>query len=117
MRPSLEGGVNIFDIRNLHPIVDNPMIRFRVGDGAGETIVCEMTNNAVSFQRNVIVGTAYELRTNAIDTTTDNDFSISKEMEQRCETSAGIDNNDIINITPIGGGMSASNIYCNSFKK
>ena len=79
MRPSLEGGVNIFDIRNLHPIVDNPMIRFRVGDGAGETIVCEMTNNAVSFQRNVIVGTAYELRTNAIDTTTDNDLVISRK--------------------------------------
>ena len=72
MKPSLEGGVNIFDIRNLHPIVDNPMIRFRVGDGAGETIVCEMTNNAVSFQRNVIVGTAYELRTSAIDTVNDN---------------------------------------------
>ena len=51
MKPSLEGGVNIFDIRNLHPIVDNPMIRFRVGDGAGETIVCEMTNNAVSFSK------------------------------------------------------------------
>ena len=71
MRPSLEGGVNIFDIRNLHPIVDNPMIRFRVGEGNGTTIVCEMTNNAVSFQRNVIVGTAYELRTNAIDTVND----------------------------------------------
>ena len=78
MRPSLEGGVNIFDIRNLHPVVDNPIIRFRVGDGAGETIVCEMTNNAVSFQRNVIVGTAYELRTNAIDTTTDNDLVFNR---------------------------------------
>ena len=118
MRPSLEGGVNIFDIRNLHPIVDNPMIRFRVGDGAGETIVCEMTNNAVSFQRNVIVGTAYELRTNAIDTTTDNDLVFQRNGTEifKCQTSAGIDNNDIINITPIGGGMSASNIYCNSFK-
>ena len=78
MKPSLEGGVNIFDIRNLHPIVDNPMIRFRVGDGAGETIVCEMTNNAVSFQRNVIVGTAYELRTNAIDTVNDNDLVFNR---------------------------------------
>ena len=78
MRPSLEGGVNIFDIRNLHPVVDNPMIRFRVGEGNGTTIVCEMTNNAVSFQRNVIVGTAYELRTNAIDTTTDNDLVFNR---------------------------------------
>ena len=34
----------------------------------------------------------------------------------RCETSAGIDNNDIINVSPIGGGMTASNVYCNSFK-
>ena len=82
MRPSLEGGVNIFDIRNLHPVVDNPMIRFRVGDGAGETIVCEMANNAVSFQRNVIVGTAYELKTNAIDTVNDNDLLISRNNVQ-----------------------------------
>ena len=82
MTPSLEGGVNIFDIRNLHPVVDNPMIRFRVGEGGGETIVCEMTNNAVSFQRNVIVGTAYELRTNTIDTTTDNDLVISRNNVQ-----------------------------------
>ena len=78
MKPSLEGGVNIFDIRNLHPIADNPMIRYRVGEGGGETIVCEMTNNAVSLQRNVIVGTAYELRTNAIDTTTDNDLVFNR---------------------------------------
>ena len=78
MAPSLEGGVNIFDIRNLHPVADNPMIRFRVGEGGGETIVCEMTNNAVSFQRNVIVGTAYELRTNAIDTVNDNDLVFSR---------------------------------------
>ena len=118
LKPSLESSVNIFDIRNLHPIADNPMIRYRVGEGGGETIVCEMTNNAVSFQRNVIVGTAYELRTNAIDTTTDNDLVINRNGTEfiRCETSAGIDNNDIINITPIGGGMSASNVYCNSFK-
>ena len=82
MAPSLEGGVNIFDIRNLHPVADNPMIRFRVGEGGGETIVCEMTNNAVSFQRNVIVGTAYELRTNTIDTTTDNDLVFKRKDVQ-----------------------------------
>ena len=82
MTPSLEGGVNIFDIRNLHPVVDNPMIRFRVGEGGGETIVCEMTNNAVSFQRNIIVGTSYELRTNTIDTVNDNDLLISRNNVQ-----------------------------------
>ena len=232
MAPSLEGGVNIFDIRNLHPVADNPMIRFRVGEGGGETIVCEMTNNAVSFQRNVIVGTAYELRTNTIDTVNDSDLvfkrndvpfmtldkftedtvekeaiicnkqvrangnirvkklqinqipvgieyadfrledvsnsimrffvgnstNVNLQIAQtatlneillnratkcsnvfytntidtytdtdlivrrngteifKCETSAGIDNNDIINITPSGGGMSAVNVYGNSFK-
>ena len=78
LKPSLEGGVNIFDIRNLHPVDDNPMIRFRVGELGGESIVCEMTSNAVAFQRNVIVGTAYELRTNAIDTVNDNDLVISR---------------------------------------
>ena len=82
LKPSLESGVNIFDIRNLHPVADNPMIRFRVGEGGGETIVCEMTNNAVSFQRNVIVGTSYELRTNTIDTTTDNDLVFKRNDVQ-----------------------------------
>ena len=78
MRPSLEGGVNIFDIRNLHLVADNPMIRFRVGEGGGETILCEMTNNGVSIARNLIVGTSYELRTNAIDTNTDSDLVFSR---------------------------------------
>ena len=78
LKPSLENGVNIFDMRNLHPVVDNPMIRFRVGELGGESIVCEMTNDAVAFQRNVVVGTAYELRTNAIDTVNDNDLVISR---------------------------------------
>ena len=226
LKPSLEGGVNIFDIRNLHPVADNPMIRFRVGEGGGETIICEMTNNGVSIARNLVVGTAYELRTNALDTNGDNDLVISRnnipfltldkftedtvereaiicskqlrangnmlinnlQINQfqsgveyadfrlhnadsvlrffvgnstnpnfqitnaninlnrdttigslktntinsngdndlvfqrngteifKCETSAGIDNNDIINITPTGGGMSAVNVYGNSFK-
>ena len=79
LKPSLESSVNIFDIRNLHPIADNPMIRFRVGESGGESIVCEMTNNSASFQRNLIVGTAYELRTNAIDTVNDNDLVISRD--------------------------------------
>ena len=118
LKPSLEGGVNIFDIRNLHPVDDNPMIRFRVGEGGGETIVCEMTNNGVSIARNLIVGTAYELRTNALDTNGDNDLVFNRNGTEifKCETSAGIDNNNIINVTPTGGGMSAVNVYCNSFK-
>ena len=118
LKPSLEGGVNIFDIRNLHPVVDNPMVRFRVGEGGGETIVCEMTNNGVSIARNLIVGTAYELRTSALDTNGDNDLVFQRNGTEifKCQTSAGIDNNNIINVSATGGGVSAVNVYGNSFK-
>ena len=73
IRPSLETGVNIFDIRNLHPVVDNPMIRFRCGEGGGETIICEMTNNSVSMARNLSIGTAYQLKCNTLNSGGDND--------------------------------------------
>ena len=82
MRPSLESGVNIFDIRNLHPVVDNPMIRFRVGEGGGETIVCEMREEYVSMARNVLIGTAYKLQTNTIDTNGDNDLVFKRNDVQ-----------------------------------
>ena len=122
MRPSLEGGVNIFDIRNLHPIVDNPMIRFRVGDGAGETIVCEMSNNAVSFQRNLIVGTAFELRTNVIDTTTDNDLVFNRNnvpfltLDQLTEDS--VEKETIICSKQLraNGNMLVNNLQINQFQ-
>ena len=118
LKPSLDGGVNIFDIRNLHPVADNPMIRFRVGEGGGETIICEMTNNGVSIARNLVVGTAYELRTNALDTNGDNDLVFQRNGTEifKCETSAGIDNNNILNVSATGGGVSAVNVYGNSFK-
>ena len=116
MKPSLEGGVNIFDIRNLHPIVDNPMIRFRVGEGNGTTIVCEMTNNAVSFQRNVIVGTAYELRTNAIDTVNDsplifnrNDNEIMR-FENYTDVNSGNETYPLINVEATAR-LSCNHVY------
>ena len=82
MRPSLEGGVNIFDIRNLHPVVDNPMIRFRVGEGGGETIACEMREEYVSMARNVLIGTAYALNTNYINSNGDNDLVFQRNNIQ-----------------------------------
>ena len=116
MRPSLEGGVNIFDIWPLHPIVDNPMIRFRVGDGAGETIVCEMSNNAVSFQRNLIVGTAFELRTNAIDTVNDspllfnrNDNEIMR-FENYTDVNSGNETYPLINVEATAR-LSCNHVY------
>ena len=73
LKPSLESSINIFDIRNSHPVADNPMIRFRVGDGAGETIVCEMTNDNVNMSRRLKIGLAYGLDTNLINSNGDND--------------------------------------------
>ena len=116
MKPSLEGGVNIFDIRNLHPIVDNPMIRFRVGEGNGTTIVCEMTNNAVSFQRNVIVGTAYELRTNAIDTVNDNPLIFNRNdneimrFETYTDVNSGNETYPLINVEATAR-LSCNHVY------
>ena len=74
MRPSTESGIRIFDIRNLHPVVDNPMIRFRVGEGGGSTIVAEMTNSNVRINRNLKIEGAYRLQTNIIDTNGNNDL-------------------------------------------
>ena len=77
IRPSLEpsdgGDLNIFDIRNLHPVANNPMIRFRCGEGGGETIICDMRNTGVSMARNLLIGTAYGLKTNTINSNGDND--------------------------------------------
>ena len=42
----------------------------------------DQTNNAVSFQRNVIVGTSYELRTNTIDTVNDSDLIFNRNNVQ-----------------------------------
>ena len=73
------------------------------------------TGNAFEVQGNsVFSGT---VSTNTLNSETgDLVFQRNGTEIFKCETSAGIDNNDILNITPIGGGMSASNIYCNSFK-
>ena len=82
MRPSLEGGINIFDIRNLHPVLDNPMIRFRVGEGGGDTIVCEMRNEYLSMARNVIIGAGFELQSNTINSNGDNDLVFQRNNIQ-----------------------------------
>ena len=113
LKPSLESGVNIFDIRNLHPVVDNPMIRFRVGEGGGETIICEMTNNGVSIARNLVVGTAYELRSNTINTNGDIDLVFKRNGVEyfRLDDLTGT---DILNVAN-DKGVSASYVFGNRF--
>ena len=82
LKPSLESSINIFDIRNLHPVADNPMIRFRVGVGGGETIVCEMTNANINLSRRLKIGLAYGLDTNVINSNGDNDVVFSRNNVQ-----------------------------------
>ena len=111
IRPSLEGGVNIFDIRNLHPVEDNPMIRFRFGEGGGETIACEMSKNAVAVSRNFKVGTAYELRTNTIDTNGDATLNINQNnnpfMSLQGSTLNRVQNNRLLRLVDGGGSTQA----------
>ena len=78
MNPSLEpsagGDLNIFDIKNTHPVANNPMIRFRCGEGGGTTIICHMTNDSVTISRDLVIGTAYQLKCNTLNSNGDNDL-------------------------------------------
>ena len=115
LRPSLEGGLNIFDIRNLHPVESNPMIRFRVGEGGGDTIVCEMRNEYLSMSRNVIIGAGYELQTNIIDTNGDNALSIQRNGATmlNCNTfTGGGETYELIDVQP-GSRFSSYHLYTN----
>ena len=82
IRPSLEpsagGDLNIFDIINAHPVANNPMIRFRCGDGAGESIICDMRNTGVTMSRDLIVASAYGLKTNTINSNGNNTLNIQQ---------------------------------------
>ena len=111
MKPSLEGGINIFDIRNLHPVVDNPMVRFRVGEGGGETIVCEMTDNAISFSRTVAIGTTYGLKSNVINTNGDNDLIFQRNGTEYFKLSAS----DNLILASDTARFSAPKVYANEF--
>ena len=116
MNSGLENGFNIFEIRNTHPVVNNPMIRFRVGELGGESIVCQMTNDGMIVSRNLNMGTAYKIQTSIIDTATDTNLLIKRS------------GTDVINIftTPVNGpsiiidaqtdcGFSSNWVFGNTF--
>ena len=89
------------------------VVRFFVGNGTNPNF--QITNAGISLNRETTIGS---VKTNTINSNGDNDLVFQRNGTEifKCETSAGIDNNDIINVTPTGGGMSAVNVYCNSFK-
>ena len=56
------------------------MIRFRFGEGGGETIVCEMRETVIIMSRNLFIGTAAELRTNKINTNGNNSLVFERDV-------------------------------------
>ena len=106
----MQSGVEYADFR-LHNA--DSVLRFFVGNSTNPNF--QITNANINLNRETTIGS---VKTNTINSNGDNDLVFQRNGTEifKCETSAGIDNNDILNITPIGGGMSASNIYCNSFK-
>ena len=96
----------------------NSIMRFFVGNPSSVNLQIAQTATLNEILLNRATKCSNVFYTNTIDTYTDTDLLIKRNGTEifKCETSAGIDNNDILNITPIGGGMSASNVYCNSFK-
>ena len=91
------------------------MIRFRVGEGGGDTIVCEMRNEYLSMLRNVIIGAGYELQTNIIDTNGDNALSIQRNGTTmlNCNTfTGGGETYELIDVQT-GSRFSSYHLYTN----
>ena len=89
------------------------IVRYFVGNSTNANF--QITHTGITLNREATIGS---VKTNTINSNGDNDLVFQRDGTEifKIETSAGIDNNDIINVSPIGGGMSASNVYCNSFK-
>ena len=92
--------------------VDSVM-RVYVGNGTSANL--QMTNVGISLRRETTISS---VKTNIIDTDGDNDLIFRRNGTEifKLETSVGVDNNDIINVSGANAGMSAVNVYGNSFK-
>ena len=102
-------GVEYADFR-LHNA--DSVVRYFVGNSTNANF--QITNAGISLNRETTIGS---VKTNTINSNGDNDLVFQRngtEMFQ-CQTSAGIDNNNIINVSGTGG-VSAVNVYGNSFK-
>ena len=92
--------------------VDSVM-RFYVGNGTSANL--QMTNAGISLRRETTISS---VKTNFIDTDGDNDLIFRRNGTEifKLEASVGVDNNDIINVSGANAGVSAVNVYGNSFK-
>ena len=102
-------GVEYADFR-LHNA--DSVLRFFVGNSTNANF--QITNAGISLNRETTIGS---VKTNTINSNGDNDLVFQRNGTEifQCQTSAGIDNNNIINVSGTGG-VSAVNVYGNSFK-
>ena len=92
--------------------VDSVM-RFYVGNGTSANL--QMTNAGIELRRETTIS---GVKTNLIDTNGDSDLIFRRNGTEifKLETSVGVDNNDILNVSGANAGVSAVNVYGNSFK-
>ena len=92
--------------------VDSVM-RFYVGNGTSANL--QMTNAGISLRRETTISS---VKTNFIDTDGDSDLVFRRNGTEifKLEASVGVDNNDILNVSGANAGVSAVNVYGNSFK-
>ena len=104
-----QSGVEYADFR-LHNA--DSVLRFFVGNSTNPNF--QITNANINLNRETTIGS---VKTNTINSNGDNDLVFQRNGTEifKCETSAGIDNNNIINVSGTGG-VSAVNVYGNSFK-
>ena len=89
------------------------IMRFYVGNSTSANL--QMTNAGISLNRETTISS---VKTNLINSNGDNDLVFQRNGTEifKLETSVGVDNNDIINVSGANAGMSAVNVYGNSFK-
>ena len=89
------------------------IMRFYVGNSTSANL--QMTNAGISLNRETTISS---VKTNVIDTNGDNDLIFRRNGTEifKLEASVGVDNNDIINVSGANAGVSAVNVYGNSFK-
>ena len=92
--------------------VDSVM-RFYVGNGTSANL--QMTNAGIELRRETTIS---GVKTNLIDTNGDSDLIFRRNGTEifKLETSVGVDNNDFLNVSGANAGVSAVNVYGNSFK-
>ena len=89
------------------------IMRFYVGNSTSANL--QMTNAGISLNKETTISS---VKTNIVDTNGDNDLIFRRNGTEifKLEASVGVDNNDIINVSGANAGVSAVNVYGNSFK-